>query len=320
MDALVEMPDKGLARPSPRGALALINATLADVADMMETARRCRSLWTSAPDYNSYLGDDARTYLGFTPEARYLDRAKSALGYLWNLPAVDMAYGKLFDILNPSSDDEVTHALATKMLSVLFGALAKKKADAADENTAMLMAACADIFHPMNDVVGETTGLWKPVCKHPIVLALAIKKLIATSVFTPSPSELREAMAEVKDHLSSRADWLCTFFDWMGKADKIVFEFDRPAWEAVCARHDSTVVLSLRDLQNDGPSEDTDENGNPEFPPSPRWLMLDDLYKAKLAAEAAAECEAESKQRIAACEMKPAKRTRKLKREKEQVD
>jgi hypothetical protein len=313
MDALVEMPGTGLARPSPKGALAaLINTTLTDVADMMVVADRCRGLWTNAPDHNSYLGDDARTYLGFVPEARFLDRAKSVLGYLWHLPAVDVAYGKLLDILDPSSDDEVTHAMATKMLSVLFGALAKKKADTADENPAMLMAACADIFHPMNDVIGETTGLWKPVCKHPIVLALAIKKLIATQKWSPTPSELREAMKEVQGHIQTRADWLCTFVDWMGKAEKIVFEFDRPAWEAACARHDSGVVLSLRDLRNDGPSEDTDENGNPEFPPSPRWQALDDLAKAKLAAEEAAE----STPRIAACKTTVGKRTRKPKREK----
>ena len=74
-----------------------------------------------------------------------------------------------------------------------------------------MLAACCDMFSPMNDIIGEGMGLWKPICKHPVVLALAIKKLIATSVFTPSPSELREAMATVTHRIAVRAEWLGGF-------------------------------------------------------------------------------------------------------------
>jgi hypothetical protein len=165
------------------------------------------------------------------------------------------------------------------MLSVLFGALSKRKADDADGNPSMMLAACTDMFSPMNDVIGETTGLWKPVCKHPIILALAVKKLIATSLFMPSPNELREAIAEVKRTISVRASWLGEFLSWVGTADRLLFEFDRPAWEAAYAKVGSSVAQAMRNLVNDGPGEDA--------PPSPRWQALNAICKAKCKAEQA---------------------------------
>ena len=58
------------------------------------------------------------------------------------------------------------------------------------------------------------------------------------------------------------------------------------------------------ELGGEGPCEELDENGNPEYSPSPRWQALDDLVKAKQVAKSP---------RQAACEAKPAKRTRKPK-------
>src|SRR5262249_48794094 len=159
----------------------------------------------------------------------------------------------------------------------LFGVLAKKKADAADENATMLLAACADMFDPMNDMLGRTTGLWKPVCKHPVVLALAIKKLIATQVFTPSPSELRAAMGEARQRLDAAKRRLDNFLAWMKQADKIVFAFDRAAWEAAHARVDSRVPSAMVAHSNYGIEKDDAE----------RCEALEKLWDAKYEAEQA---------------------------------
>jgi hypothetical protein len=315
MDALVEMPGKGLARPSPKGGLALINAALADVPEMMTIADRCNYLHSHTPDHSSHLGCIGEF------DARFVGRAKIVLGHLCHYASACAAYDKISDILHLSSEDAVTQAMAAKMLSVLFGALSKRKADDTDENPAMLLAACADMFDPMNDFVGENLRLWKPICKHPVVLALAIKKLLATQKFSPSPSELREAIIDVQTRIGVRASWIENWLVWVDRADEIAFTFDRAAWDAAYAGAGSEIVLAVRERLGlvEGPDQDYDDDGKP-LPPSPHWLALDDLYKAKLAAEEAAEAEAESKQRIAACEMKPTKRTRKPKREKEQVD
>lgn len=47
------------------------------------------------------------------------------------------------------------------------------------------------MFSPANDAIGQVTGLWKAIPKHPVVLGLTIKNLILTSVFSPAPCELR---------------------------------------------------------------------------------------------------------------------------------
>jgi len=43
--------------------------------------------------------------------------------------------------------------------------------------------------------IGEATGLWRPVSSHPVVLAMAVKRLQYNSVFT-SAAELRTAMID----------------------------------------------------------------------------------------------------------------------------
>jgi hypothetical protein len=178
------------------------------------------------------------------------------------------------------------------------------------------MAACVDMFDPMNDVFGDATGLWTSISKHPIVLALTIKELLANEKWSPSPSELRAAMGKAETRLKVKCGATEGFLTLFNRADDLMFEFDREGWSAIYATCSSKALAVLRDRESIGwISEENDE-----FPPSPRWLMLDDLYKAKLAAEQprgsdlGRQIPAESEPaREAACEMKPAKRTRKLK-------
>jgi hypothetical protein len=310
MDALVRTSGKDLAQRgrSPRGAgLALINEELAHIAEAMATAAQCRrSLDCNTDAY----------YLSLDP--KFLDRAKKLL-FLWlpDYAEAVAAYKQLEAIVGWDPDEPITHATATKMLAVLFGTLSRRKAD--DDNEAMLLASCADLFNPINDKVGCSSRLWKPVSKHPVVLALAIKRLIAKSKFVPSPSELRETMSLVIEKLAGAGlgGAAQRYIEAVEEADKIVFALDRAAWTAMYASAgiNSQVPLAMQGrLEDEEPGED--EHGNP-IAPSPRWRALNDLWEAKLEAEEAAELveASESQPRIAACDVPPAKRTRKAKRE-----
>jgi hypothetical protein len=189
------------------------------------------------------------------------------------------------------------------MLHYLFGAMGKRRNDEA----AAKLLACADIFSPASNALASALGMWKPVPGHPVILAITIKQLMAEKTFEPSEAELREALGKVKQRLLAHQHYVDQWLNKVDRADEIVFAFDRVAWDAAYARIDSKVPLLMREhaeFGGEGPCEDLDENGNPEYPASPRWQALDDLVKAKTAIP-------KSNPRQAACEAKPAKRTRK---------
>jgi hypothetical protein len=174
----------------------------------------------------------------------------------------------------------------------------------------MLLASCADLFDPVNEIIGGTTGLWNRVSRHPAVLALAIKTLVRTSVFTPSPAELLAALKEAESKLGKLVHYTDQWLDTMRRADAIVFAFDRAAWDAAYAKVRSSVALAMLP-SNEEPDEDEDGNA---IAASPRWQALHELWERKLAAEEAAEIAAAPEpKRIAACEAKPSKRTHKPK-------
>jgi len=114
-------------------------------------------------------------------------------------------------------------------------------------------------------------------------------------VFTPSPSELREAMKLARGKLDALAGYAGEWLELLKEADEIIFAFDRAAWDAVYANVDSKVPLAMRgDFYFD---EDGDK-------PLPRFEALNVLWEQKHAAE-----EAATSARIAACKATPAKRT-----------
>jgi hypothetical protein len=289
MNTLIEiMPGKGLARQKSKDGLALINHTLADISTIMAVSDRCATQMTQAPNSCSYLGAADEM------DARFLHRAKIVVqGYLCQYVSASSAYRQFLGIVMPSRAAEIPQPAAVKMLSVLYGALSKKKAD--DENAAMLMMACADMFGSMNDIIGASTHMWQPINRHPIVLALTIKRMLAREKWAPAPSELREEMILVRSRIGASAGRIEQWLSWIEKADVMVFTFDRAAWDGVYASLDTGTVVAMRD--SCAISEDED---------SPRLQALDDLAKAKLAAEA-------EPTRQAACAAKPGgKRTRKL--------
>jgi hypothetical protein len=108
-------------------------------------------------------------------------------------------------------------------------------------------------------------------------------------------------MGKVETRLRVKCKATEEFLTLFNRADDLMFEFDREGWSAIHATCSSKALTVLRDRESAGwISEENDE-----FPPSPRWQVLDDMAKAKLAAE----CEADTEPaRAAACERKSAKR------------
>src|SRR5262245_17351644 len=106
------------------------------------------------------------------------------------------------------------------------------------------------------------TGLWKPLDKHPLILAIAIKQLVASAVFT-SPAELRAAMTRVRERLETLL-WAMQYLgDIIERADKLVFVGDRAAWGVAYADIPSEVIAEMQQFGCIG-----EDGGNDE--PSPR--------------------------------------------------
>jgi hypothetical protein len=226
-----------------------------------------------------------------------LDAAKSMhRRWLPNIERISSARAVLDDVVHPRYP--LTQSQARAMLHFLFHAMGKRKSD----ESAAKLHACTDIFSPTSNALGKTLRLWKPVPTHPLILALAIKQLMAEKTFEPSEAELREALAEVEESLSAKRRLVKQWFVKLGYADKILFTFDRPAWDAQYASVGSDIVAEMA-----GILEDSGDRS------SPHWQALDDLFTAREAEEQAAwaakdaegEAAALSKQQSRACSCTP---------------
>jgi hypothetical protein len=300
MNALVKMPGKGLASSSRKGdGLVAMNQALEDFMPALAISNRYGRQWQASI-----------CTIGLVGEPRSVDTARKIHhGFLPVLVEMDQACEKLKDVVR--GHPAVDRATALSMLNVLFAAIGKRKSD---EESSLLLAAAADMFDPGNDVLGCITGVER-INRHPLVLAIAIKQLIATAKFT-SCAELREAMAKVANSIGISISHLEFVMEAIDRADAMLFEKDRAAWDAAYANGDSKVVLAMREwseLAGEGPSEDEDENGNPEFPPSPRWQALAALIEAKNAEQVKLAPPPERKRIAAARKRGNVKRTRKPK-------
>jgi hypothetical protein len=266
MNEIIKFPGAGLAvRASKKQGTALITATLDGLHHPLRIASECRDAFR----YNElkHLNDNndlSRWQLSSAKSnhERMLPRAglvRAARAALWRI------------LLPPTQT--ITRIDAIMMLMVLFGTLGKKK----DADTTTLLAACVEMLDPDSDSIGEATGLWRPVSPHPVVVALAIKRLINTAVFT-SPSELRDAMHESRRTLVNLEQYTDRWMALLHKADRIVFEHDRAAWLEAYADVGADVVTTMMDSDE---SADVDDNGD-DIPASPRWVALEAMRRAKL--------------------------------------
>src|SRR5262249_47366833 len=145
------------------------------------------------------------------------DAKKIHRGFLPALVEMDRACKVLAQVT--SGQPPVDRATALSMLNVLFAAIGKRKSD---EESTLLLAAASDMFNPVNDVLGCITGV-EAINRHPLVLAIAIKQLIATAKFT-SCAELREAMAKVAKSISIDVWHLEYMMNAIDRADDMLFE------------------------------------------------------------------------------------------------
>jgi hypothetical protein len=231
--------------------------------------------------------------INFDP--RDLDDAKRLHRLLLpDVAEVDAVHTQLRGMLCSAQRCPISHGQALKMLNVLFRTLSHKK----DHETEALRLSCADLFNPVSDVIGKATGLWKPANKHPAVLAIAVRTMIAAGVFAPVPKELLAEMKRVESRLWLLLDATRRWLDLIDKVDAITFAADPAWWHAAYANVSSDVVLGML---RDEPDE-----------PAPRWAALNRLWEAKDdAAEELPQLADESSNKIAACTAPPAKRTRK---------
>jgi hypothetical protein len=281
MATLMKMPGKGLARTAAKAAgLAVINAPLVPIMEPMRVAAAAREFMQR---------DDS--YLGSQLTLNYLERARSMHPQLLaSLPQARLSYEVLSAILIPPFET-VSYAQVSTMLGALFGALAKRK----DENAALLLAACCDLFDPVSLAIGESTGLWKPISNHPIVVALAIKRLLAKQVFTPTPSEVRDAIKLAAERVDTKTAYVGQFIALADQADAMLFLFDHPAWQMAHASASREASLAMR-AEAELSNYDVEDNAKDE---SPRSQALAEIISAKQQLPV----------RQAACKTLPAKRT-----------
>jgi hypothetical protein len=225
MGELTKTPTRALTVPRSKGGsgLALINRTLSKFAEPLQMLSWCQAEMDHA---HVYLGDDE------PGDARYLAPARHVLNQqLRHYASACAAATALRDIVADRPSLQISQASAVKMLGALIGALSKQKNPSA-EDTATLLLSCADMFDPVSNAVAATTGFWKSVGTHPLLRALATKRLLAKQKWTLAPSELREEMEWVRDSLDKRLRfWVEPWIAMVERADRIVFEHDRAAWQ-----------------------------------------------------------------------------------------
>ena len=65
---------------------------------------------------------------------------------------------------------------------------------------------------------------------------------MAAKVYEPAVVELREALDKVQQKLAFQKGYLGQWLETLARADTIVFEFDRAAWDAAFANVSSDVL------------------------------------------------------------------------------
>ncbi len=192
---------------------------------------------------------------------------------------------------------------AGAMVGALLGGFGAK----ADRN---VLAAMLDMLS--SDQIGIGSGLWQPMYLSSASLALACRKLMVTSKFTPKPAELHDACVEAHRKLHGAHSVLEEFTDYVRRCDAVLLEFDHAEWQRPYRTSEHQPILEemlrLHAICGDGSNawddREYDDNDNPLHP----FEQIVQREQAKLLALPAPE-----PTREAACDAKPARRTSKQK-------
>ena len=90
--------------------------------------------------------------------------------------------------------------------------------------------------------------MWEPISAHPLILALAVKYLLASQVFQPAPAELRKAMLLVERRLTSLRAHTESWLRTLHETDKRLFADNPGAWCDGYCDLDARALLIMSDL------------------------------------------------------------------------
>jgi hypothetical protein len=92
-----------------------------------------------------------------------------------------------------------------------------------------VLAAMLDLLE--GDDIASASELWRPVNATPAALALACRKLIATSKYVPKPAEVLDAVREAQTELESAKQRCQEVIELLQIADAVMLEFaPREEW------------------------------------------------------------------------------------------
>jgi hypothetical protein len=124
--------------------------------------------------------------------------------------------------------------------------------------------------------------------------------LRAIRTFEPSEPELREALDKVEQQTTRLRHDATEWLDKLQQTDLLMFKTDPDGWRAAHAAADNESIFVMRDDDGDDPAYQVAINAI--------WQETWDDYGSR-------RDEIPEQQKIAACEAKPEKRTKKLKHE-----
>jgi hypothetical protein len=236
--------------------------------------------------------------------ARYADEQRDKLLPL--LGKADIAAEILFGAMKQRPDRRTSTAMVGAMLSAFA---AKPDPD--------VLTGMLDMLEGGEEIAGMLGMLGGTAAEPPVTtagLALACRGLIASATFTPKPTELRAACHKAECHLKWARETTDKLVDFVRRCDALLLEFDHEQWERPYLTPELRPVLErmleLHMIYGDGSMAWDEANLDDENHRIHPFAALVRAEWAKLPPEDP------EPMRLAACEAKPAKRTKRTRKPK----
>jgi hypothetical protein len=227
-----------------------------------------------------------------------------------------VAANQAHNLIAANNSIGIERKIAVAMVSAMLGALGAK----GDKEA---LGGMIELIE--GDAVARATGLWQPLNLTPAILAIACRKLIATSKFVPKPTELADACREAGREVA-RAECFCDeLVDSVRRSDALLLEFAPDQWRAPyqLPQYQAIVqrMLELHETWGNGDEQffafaDEDDEYS-ETEKNRNFRLALDRAKAEFPSPqlieqkaAAALTDQTSKPALAACAKPPAKKTK----------